>query len=123
MGQTQEDVNKELYSKRNETAIKEFANHLKTQKTISKYDIKLGRSDLFLSVKYLDQDGKWKWTNTSEDSDNFKLTVKSFEDKIPIGEKRKYEQTPQKDDERHKKPALNSPGTSTVEDMDHGFKG
>ena len=64
--------------KQEETAIKEFANHLKTQKTISKYNIKLGRTDLFLSVKYLDQDGKWKWTNKSEDSDNFKLTVKSF---------------------------------------------
>ena len=90
MGQKQ-DVNKELYSQRNETTRNSYQRVCrppKTQKTISKYDIKLGRYDLFLSVKYLDQDGRWKWTNRTEDSDNFKLTVKSFEDKIPIGEEK-----------------------------------
>ena len=63
----------------------------------------------------MDQDGNYKWTSTSEEANNIKLSVNSFEDKIPIREKRKHEQTPQKDDERNKKPAL--------DDMEHDFKG
>ena len=101
--------------KQQETAIKEFADNLKNQKVIQKYDIKLGRHELFLTVKYMDQDGNYRWTSTSEEANNFKLSLNSFEDKIPIREKRKHEQTPKKDDERNKKPAL--------DDMEHDFRG
>ena len=100
--------------KQQETAIKEFADNLKNQKVIQKYDIKLGRHELFLTVKYMDQDGNYRWTSTSEEANNFKLSLNSFEDKIPIREKRKHEQTPKKDD-GNKKPAL--------DDMEHDFRG